>query len=175
LVWQVWIPTNQALSFYHSSLSQIPTNGRVRELGTASGDWSYMCRVVLLGHVRPRCYLDLWVIRWQFGIPTEFSKQKRSIHVFDGTKPLSFPFPFHFHERCPISIPFPAATISISLFLIFLGNKARSIGNFRNYFHPYSQRSYAGAPAGAVLGRGSDGFFSYSNSIFAQIFCHIIF
>jgi hypothetical protein len=71
--------------------------------------WSYIRRVVLLGHVGPRCYLGLWAIRWQFEIPTKFSKQKRSIHVFGGIKTLSFPFPptfsyfhtfsgsYHFH------------------------------------------------------------------------------
>jgi hypothetical protein len=60
-------------------------------------------------HVGPRCYLGLWGIRWQFRIPTEFSRKKRSIRVFGGTKPLSFPFPptfsyfhtisgsYHFH------------------------------------------------------------------------------
>jgi hypothetical protein len=57
---------------------------------------SYIRRVVLLGHVGSWCYLGLWAIQRQFGIPTELSKQKRSIHVFGGTKPISFPFPLMF-------------------------------------------------------------------------------
>jgi hypothetical protein len=95
----------------------------------------YIRRVVLLGHVGPQCYLGLWAIRWQFGIPTDFSKQKRSIHVFGGTNPLSFPFPFP-----PMFSYFYTTVGSYHLHFIvshiFFRNEARPIGNFRNRFHP---------------------------------------
>jgi hypothetical protein len=48
-----------------------------------------------------------------------------------------YDFHFYFHQCFPISILFLAATISISLFLMFFGNEALLIGNFRNCFHPY--------------------------------------
>jgi hypothetical protein len=78
-------------------LSQQPTyrlgSWRWSCLRVRDCNWSYIRRVVLLGHVGPQCYLGLWAIRWQFGNPTEFLKQKRSIQVFGG-KSLSFSFLF---------------------------------------------------------------------------------
>lgn len=50
------------------------------------------------------------------------------------------PYRFHFRFRWifSVSVPFPTCTISVSSFLGFFGNEARSIGNFRNRFQAYA-------------------------------------
>jgi hypothetical protein len=116
---------NFAPSFCHSSWLGCWRRSLCPQAGDYEWRLSYIRKVVSLGHVGPRCYLSLWAIRWQFRIPTEFSKQK---YMYSAEK-IHYHFHFHIHQYFPISIPFPAPTISISLFLMFVGNEAQLIGN----------------------------------------------